>query len=59
MVPTTCCRLMAALVAAFIFSSSASLWAQGFPRGHRDALGPVMRPLHAKVSLHGIASVAQ
>src|SRR6266850_49768 len=37
---TPCCRLMAALVAAFIFSSSASLWAQGFPRGHRDALGP-------------------
>jgi len=40
MVPTTCCRLMAASVAAFIFSSSSSLWAQGFPRGHRDALGP-------------------
>jgi len=40
MVPTTCCRLMAALVAAFIFSSSASLWAQSFLRGHRDALGP-------------------
>jgi hypothetical protein len=40
MVPATCCRLMAALVAAFIFSSSGSLWAQGFPRGHRDALGP-------------------
>jgi PAP2 superfamily len=40
MATTPCCRLMAALVAAFIFSSSASLWAQGFPRGHRDALGP-------------------
>lgn len=40
MVTTPCCRLIAALVAAFIFSSSASLWAQGFPRGHRDALGP-------------------
>jgi hypothetical protein len=39
MATTSCCRLMAALVAAFIFSSSASLWAQGFPRGHRDALG--------------------
>jgi hypothetical protein len=37
---TPCCRLMAALVAAFIFSSSASLWAQGFPRDYRDALGP-------------------
>src|SRR4029434_10743407 len=37
---TPCCRLMAALVAAFIFSSSSLLWAQGFPRGHRDALGP-------------------
>ena len=37
---TRCCRLRAALLAAFIFSSSASLWAQGFPRGHRDALGP-------------------
>ena len=34
------CRAMAALVAVFFFSSSASLWAQGFPRGHRDALGP-------------------
>ncbi len=40
MVATPCCRLMAAIVAAFIFSSIASLWAQGFPRGHRDALGP-------------------
>src|SRR4030095_10300380 len=40
MVPATCCRLMAALVAAFIFSSSGSLLAQGFPRGPRDALGP-------------------
>ena len=34
------CRAIAALVAVFFFSSSASLWAQGFPRGHRDALGP-------------------
>ena len=34
------CRLMATIVAVFIFSSSASLWAQGFPRGHRDAWGP-------------------
>ena len=40
MATTSCCRLMAALVAAFIFSSSASLWPQDFPRGHRDALGP-------------------
>ena len=40
MAPTPCCRLMAAIVAVFIFSSSGSLWAQGFPRGHRDALGP-------------------
>lgn len=40
MVATRCCRLMAALVAAFIFSLNGSLWAQGFPRGHRDALGP-------------------
>ena len=43
MVATPCCRLMAALVAAFIFSSSGSLWAQGFPRGYRDALGPRFR----------------
>ena len=35
-----CCRLMAALLAAFIFSSSTPLWGQGFPRGHGDALGP-------------------
>jgi hypothetical protein len=27
------------LVLAFVFSSCAALWAQGFPRGHRDALG--------------------
>ena len=43
MVATLYCRLMAALVAAFIFSSSDSLWAQGFPGGHRDALGPRFR----------------
>lgn len=40
MAPTTLCRLITAILAVFIFSSSASLWAQGFPRGHRDALGP-------------------
>ena len=40
MAATTLCRLITAILAAFIFSSSASLWAQGFPRGHRDALGP-------------------
>jgi hypothetical protein len=28
------------LVAVFFFSSSAPLWAQGFPQGHRDAMGP-------------------
>src|SRR5262245_48982145 len=39
MVATPCCRLMAALVAAFIFSSGGSLLAQGFPRGHRDPWG--------------------
>ena len=39
MVALPICRLMAAILAAFIFSSSASLWAQGFPQGHRDALG--------------------
>ena len=52
MAATPCCRLTAAIVAAFIFSSSASLWAQGFPRGHRDALGPALpKLLHAKGSL--------
>jgi hypothetical protein len=40
MAATTLCRLITAILAVFIFSSSASLWAQGFPRGHRDALGP-------------------
>ena len=39
MVALPICRLMAAILAAFIFSSSASLWAQGFPQGYRDALG--------------------
>src|SRR5215510_716547 len=39
MVATPCCRLMAALVAAFIFSSGGSLLAQGFPRRHRDPWG--------------------
>jgi hypothetical protein len=39
MVPTSCCRLMAAIVAAFVFSSTGSLWAQGFPQGHRDLWG--------------------
>src|SRR5262245_60257637 len=43
MVATPSCRQMAALLAAFIFSSGGSLWAQGFPRGHRDALGPRFR----------------
>ena len=45
MARTPCCRLMTALVAAFIFSSSASLWAQGFPHGHHDALGPRFKAL--------------
>ena len=40
MIATPCCRLMAAILAVFIFSPSISLWAQGFPRGHHDALGP-------------------
>ena len=34
------CRAMATTVVVFICSSSALLWAQGFPRGHGDALGP-------------------
>jgi hypothetical protein len=34
------CRLMATTVIVFIFSFTGVLWAQGFPRGHRDALGP-------------------
>ncbi len=34
------CRAMATTVVVFIFSSGASLCAQGFPRGHHDALGP-------------------
>src|SRR5215510_2082217 len=54
MVATPCCRLMAALVAAFIFSSGGSLWAQGFPRGYRDALGPRYQaaPRHDDFSAH-------
>src|SRR5215813_7741059 len=54
MVATPCCRLMAALVAAFIFSSSGFLWAQGFPRGHGDALGPHYQaiPRHHEFSPH-------
>jgi hypothetical protein len=40
MAATTLCRLITAILAVFIFSSSDSLWAQGFPRGHRDAWGP-------------------
>jgi len=39
MVPIPCRRLMAPLVAAFLFSLSGSLWAQGFPRGHGDPWG--------------------
>ena len=60
MAPTTYCRLMAAIVAVFIFSSSVSLWAQGFPRGHRDALGPRYEaaPRHRRVC-HGIDSRPQ
>ena len=39
------CRLITTtMVLAFIFSFSASLWAQGFPRGLRDALGPRFDP---------------
>ena len=34
------CRVMATSVVVFIFSFSAAVWAQGFPRGHRDAWGP-------------------
>ena len=34
------CRVMATTVVAFIFSLTSSVWSQGFPRGHRDALGP-------------------
>ena len=54
MVPTACCRLMAAIVAVFVFSSTGSLWAQGFPRGHRDALGPRYQatPRHRESASH-------
>lgn len=34
------CRAMATTVVVFIFNSNAWVWAQGFPGGHRDALGP-------------------
>jgi hypothetical protein len=34
------CRVMATTVVVFIFSLTSSVWSQGFPRGHRDALGP-------------------
>jgi PAP2 superfamily len=38
---TSCyCRITATTVLAFIFSFGPNVWAQGFPRGHRDALGP-------------------
>lgn len=40
MIRRSYCRAMATTVVVFIFSSSAGLWAQGFPRGHHDALGP-------------------
>ncbi|MGB7948607.1 MAG: hypothetical protein WCH75_13070 [Candidatus Binatia bacterium] len=39
------CRLTTTtVVVAFIFSFSASAWAQGFPRGLRDALGSRFKP---------------
>jgi hypothetical protein len=34
------CRITTTTVLAFIFSFGPMVWAQGFPRGHRDALGP-------------------
>ena len=54
MVPTPCCRLIAAIMAAFVFSSTGSVWAQGFPRGHRDALGPRYQatPHHRESAFH-------
>jgi PAP2 superfamily len=33
------CRITATTVLAFIFSFGSMVWGQGFPRGHRDALG--------------------
>ena len=34
------CRIMATTVVVFVFSFVTSVWPQGFPRGHSDALGP-------------------
>ena len=34
-------RLFVSAVGAFILSFGAPVWAQGFPGGHRDALGPL------------------
>ena len=34
------CRVMTTTVVVFICSFGTSVWPQGFPRGHRDALGP-------------------
>jgi hypothetical protein len=34
------CRIMATTVLVFVFSFAPMVWGQGFPRGHRDALGP-------------------
>ena len=34
------CRVMATTVVVFIFSLNSSVGSQGFPKGHRDALGP-------------------
>jgi vanadium-dependent haloperoxidase-like protein len=34
------CRLMTTTLIVFCFSSDPLIWSQGFPRGHRDALGP-------------------
>jgi len=34
------CRIMATTVLVLVFSLGPMVWGQGFPRGHRDALGP-------------------
>jgi hypothetical protein len=34
------CRILATAVIVFVFSMVNSVWGQGFPHGHNDALGP-------------------
>jgi PAP2 superfamily len=46
------CRITATTVLAFIFSFGSMVWGQGFPRGHRTALGQLA--LQQRVSIDAV-----